>query len=138
MKYSVPENIGGELRKLEGVANAEISDLIFGTSQANKPKMTVKYVITDEMEGLGDDEPSAVGENVLETYSLQPQALWKVNDLYKMCTGERIPQGDHDKEEFEGMLIDALVGKQFSLVLQLGTNQQGEERTEVASKALIG
>ena len=137
MRYTVPEDIGSELRLLEGVATAAIEKLIYGKSSTGNPKLTVKYIITEDMDTIPDGDPSAIGDTVLETYSLQPQAMWKLNDIYKLCVGERIPQGDFSQEEFEQMLGEALIGKTFSLVLQLSTDQNGKERTDVTDKAFI-
>lgn len=141
MQISVPADLGGgDLRKLEGVATAQISDLMFGKSRAGHPKLTIKYIITEEMDSIPDGEPSAVGETVLETFSLQSKALWKLNNLYKEVTGERIPQGDIDYEEFQSMLIDALIGQTFSLVLELeipGDGSSTDERTTVTGRTLL-
>ena len=140
MQISVPTDLGGELRKLEGVAVAQISDLMFGKSKAGHPKMTIKYLITEEMDSIPDGEPPTIGEPVLETYSLQSKALWKLNNLYKDVTGERIPQGDIDYEEFQAMLIETLIGKAFSLILELeipGDGSSTDERTTVTGKTYL-
>lgn len=140
MQISVPTDLGGELRKMEGVAVAEISDLMFGKSKAGHPKLTIKYIITEEMDGIQEGD-TVVGEPVLETYSLQSKALWKLNNLYKDVTGERIPQGDIPYDEFQTMLIDTLVGKAFSIVMDLeipGDGSSTEERTTVTDKTFLG
>jgi len=130
MKISVPENIGSDLRKLEGVATCTLQAIMFGKSKSGNPKMTAKYIITEELDSIKDSEPSAVGETVLETFSLQPQSMWKLNDLYRSVTNERLPQGDYTQEEFEQMMTEALVGKSFSLVLELQIPQDGSSTTE--------
>jgi len=140
MRYTVPEDIGSSLRKMEGVAVAEIQSLIFGKSSTGNPKLTVKYVLTEELDGTASGEGPTTGETVLETFSLQPQALWKLNDLYKSCTGERIPQGDFSQEEFEQLLSDALLNMGFNLVLNLAVPNDGkstDERTEVGERTPI-
>lgn len=140
MKISVPENISSELRKLEGIATAQTNKITFGKSKSGNPKATLIYVITDEMDGLPEGEPSAVGEAVIETFSLQPQALWKLNEVYKECTGERIPQGDFSMDEFEQMLNEAIIGHTFSLVLELQIPSDGsstDPRTTVTSRTLV-
>ena len=141
MQIKVPEDVGGELRKLEGIATATIQSLIIGKSSAGNPKLTIKYLITEEMDGIADSEPSAIGEPVLETVSLQPKALWKLNDLYKSVTGERLPQGDYSQEEFENMLNEALLGQNFTLVLELQIPNDGsstEGRTTVTDRTFLG
>jgi len=141
MQIVVPEDLGSDLRKLEGIAKAQIDAVMPGKSKAGHPKATVKYIITDEMDGIADGEASTIGEPVLETFSLQPQALWKINGLYKQATGERIPQGDFDLNGFMELLEEALVGKEFSLVLELvipGDGSSTDERTEVTERTYIG
>jgi len=140
MRIMVPEDIGGELRKLEGVAVATLQSISFGKSKAGHPKATLKYILTEEMDGIPEGEASTVGETVLETFSLQPQSMWKLNDLYKSVMGERIPQGDYGQEEFEQMLNEALVGHHFNLVLELQIPSDGsstDPRTTVTSRTFI-
>lgn len=141
MRIFVPEDIGGELRKLAGPCKAVIEKIMIGKSKAGQPKATFRYVVTDDSQlNMPENEPSAIGSVVLETYSLQSQALFNVNDVYKQVTGERIPQGDFSPEEFEELLNDALAGTEWNLILQLEVPRDGsstEERTVVAAKELI-
>jgi hypothetical protein len=141
MRISVPESIGGELRKLSGPAKATLEKVILGKSKANQPKATFRYVITEEMTCIKEGEATAIGEALLETYSLQPQAMFRLNDVYKELTGERLPQGDYSQEDFEVMLNEALTGSEWALILELKVPEDGsstEERTTVVSKELIG
>ncbi len=141
MKITIPENIGGELRKLEGPCKATLDKVMLGTSKQNQPKATFRYVITEEMACVKEGEPSSIGENVLESYSLQPQAIFNLNNVYKEVTGERLPQGDFSKEEFESMLNENLAGSEWTLLLELQTPTDGsstEERTQVVKKEYIG
>jgi len=140
MRIIVPEDIGGELRKLKGPCKATLDKIIIGKSKANQPKATFRYVITDDSQlKIPEGQPSAVGETVLETFSLQPQALFRLNDPYKTVTGERLPQGDFSHEEFEGTLNDALAGTEWNLMLELQVPTDGsstEERTNVVAREL--
>ena len=141
MNIVVPEKISSELRKLEGIAEAEVESVILGESKSRNPKATVKYVITEDMDGIPDGDPSTIGEPVLETYSLLPQSMWKINDMYKEVKGERIPQGDFTTEEFDAMLNEALVGSKWTLVLEQEIPQDGsstEPRTVVSDKTYKG
>jgi len=140
MRIIVPEDIGGELRKLEGPCRATLDKIIIGKSKANQPKATFRYVITDDSQlKIPEGQPSAVGETVLETFSLQPQAMFRLNDLYKAALGERLPQGDFSLEEFEAALNDALAGTEWNLMLELQVPTDGsstEERTNVVAREL--
>ena len=141
MKIVVPEKISSELRKLEGIAEAQIESVFLGQSKSKNPKATIKYVITDDMDGIPDGEPSTIGEPVLENYSLLPQSMWKINDTYKQVKGERIPQGDFTNEEFEEILVETLVGSNWTLVLELEIPDDGsstEPRTVVTDKTYKG
>lgn len=133
MKIVVPENVGGELAKLEGPCVAIIEKVILGISHnSQQPKATFRYVIS-EMEG--NDE--AAGQNVLETFSLQPQAMFNLNDVWKEVTGERLPMGEFSKEEFENMLNETLAGTEWDLILAIEIPQGAEEeRTVIKQRAL--
>ena len=132
IKISIPENVGGDLRLLpEDTYEAAIQDLFFGTSQKGFPKITVKWIVQSEYTGKhGKDYQSTVGENVLEAYSLQPNAVWKLNSLYKLVTGDRLPQGDYTEEEFTSLIKDALIGSEA--LLDVATdNGSGSDRSIV-------
>jgi hypothetical protein len=136
VKIHVPEDLGGELRVLpESRYAATAQDVFIGLSQAKQPKVTVKWVITSEpydipQESLAGEE-STIGETVLDSYSLQPQALWRLNSLYKELTGERLPQGEYSEEEFLGLLKEAIVGQEVILSLESDMGA-GQERSKVA------
>lgn len=135
IKITVPEDLGGELRVLpEDTYEASIQDIFYGMSKTSgAPKLTVKWVVQSEYSGKhGEDYVSTVGENVLEAYSLQPNALWKLNNLYKTTTGERLPQGDYQPEEFVDMVKNALIGAEC-LIDVMTDSSQGRERSVVAN-----
>jgi hypothetical protein len=125
MQVHVPEELGGSLRVLpEDTYDAVIQDMFLGVSKTGNPKLTVKWLVQSEYTGEKDEDYiSTVGENVLETYSLQPQALWNLNDLYKSVTGDRLPQGDYDEEEFLEMLKNALLGASMKIRLITDDNR---------------
>ena len=119
MRIIVPEEIGSELKLLpEGVVRATLEKLMLGKSGSGYPKVTARYLITEEMEGVKEGEPPTTGEVVLETFSLQPQAMFGLNSLYKAVTGERIPQGDFSPEEFMADLDEKLTDTEWDLVLE--------------------
>ena len=119
MRVVIPENLGGDLRLLPpDTYEAEVVDVFVGESKTKQPKLTVKFTVTSEFTGPTDNNfQSCIGETVLDTYSLQPQALWRLNDLYKAATGERLKMGDFDLEEFGQLMKESLVGKAFTLLL---------------------
>jgi hypothetical protein len=140
MKYVVPENVGGsDLRVLpEDTYEAEVQDIFFGLSGTNNPKATIKLVVQSEYSGRKDaDFQTCVGETILETVSLQPQAMWKINDWYKGATGEpRIPEGEYDDQQFESMLKEALVGARFNVLVETKSTN-GNEMTVVKKFSAI-
>ena len=135
MKISIPDNIGSNLRVLPvGPAEAVVDQLFLGTSKTGNPKVTVRYVVTSEMETEDALAPTTVGENVLETYSLQPQALWRLNQVYKEVGGENLPQGDYEEGVLEEMLNGTLKGTRWVLLLTTELNQEGKEYTSIQEK----
>jgi len=133
----VPEEMGGgDLRLLEGIARASLQKVLLGTSKANQPKATVKFILTEDMDGIKDGEPSTIGEPVLESFSLQPQAMWKINDLYKAVMGANIEHKDYTPQEFAAMLNEALTGTEWDLVLEIQTNRDGKPQTVVTKRSL--
>lgn len=126
---SVPKDIGGDIRAdMEGVARATLNKLHWGMSKQNKPKVTIEFTLTEDIEGI---EPPTTGEKVLEACSLQPQALWKLNSYYNQVKGEDIPAGNYSKEEFESLMEEALIGTEWDLDLMIGADDKGGARTQV-------
>lgn len=145
MKIHVPEDMGGKLKVLPEVQlNAKVQDLFLGESKANNPKVTVKWVITEEckdkkaMKAIQEFNAldTTVGENVLESFSLLPNAIWNLNDFHTDVTGSRLPMGDYSKEEFEAMLKSNLIGAQARLDLTID-HQTGSPRTIVNDRVVI-
>lgn len=126
----IPKGVGSDkLRNdMEGVAAAELTGVFWGKSQAGQPKATLQFTLTEDIEGL---EPPTTGEKVLESCSLQPQALWKLNSYYKEVTSQDFPEGDMSVDEFKEMVEGALLGSTWDLDLKIGQDQKGEPRTEI-------
>jgi hypothetical protein len=129
MKFIVPDEIGSSLRVLPNdTYEAEIQKIMFGESSTKNPKVTLKLIIQSEPTE-NDGEPT-IGEAILETCSLQPQAMWKLNDWYKGATGERLPAGDFDQEDFLTMLDEALIGSRWNILVET-KDINGEERSQI-------
>lgn len=139
MQIHIPEDIGGELKLLpDGPCNAVLTNLTLGKSKEGNPKATAMFVVTSEMY---DDpkEGTTVGEKVLETFSLLPQALFNINGLFKSVTGENLPQGDYDYETFLQILLEALKGQEFTLMLEQDINPNTRQpMTKVVDRSFAG
>jgi hypothetical protein len=138
MNIVIPDNIStGDLHVLpNGVARAVLEKVMLGKSKSGNSKATFKYTIVEEMDGA--TEPT-VGEAVLETMSLQPQALFSLAAVWKAVTGEKLPQGDYEEKEFESMLNNTLAGSEWNLVLEAQVPRDGsstEPRTTIIKKTL--
>jgi hypothetical protein len=138
MEIHIPEDIGGGLRNLpEGTYGGTIQDLFIGTSKAGEPKLTVKWLITTEFTGKQEKGyVSTVGENVLENFSLQPQALWNLNTLYRDVKGIDLAKGDYDAESLEAFLKEALLGVEANLLIEDDTGS-GEVRSKITQRVII-
>lgn len=136
MKIHVPEDLGGKLRVLpEDTYNAQIQDMFFGMSKTNNPKITCKWVITSESDQNPEGDPPTTGENVLETFSLQPKAIWNLNDLYTEVTGNRLPKGDFSPEEFTEMVKQELIGAELLIDVITDTGS-GSERSQIVNRTM--
>ena len=135
MQIHVPEDLGGKLRLLpDDIYKCAIQDMFLGTSKEGNPKLTLKWVLQSEYSGKHKkDYISTIGENVLETFSLLPQAMWNLNDLYKTVTGEQLPQGDYGPEEFVALLKEQLLGVEMQLRL-VTDNASGTDRSVVEER----
>ena len=133
-----PEDFGGgDLNLLpEGSFDGELKDLFVGESKAGNAKLTVRWELTSEYEGKKTalkefDLKTCVGEMVLDQYSLLPQSLWRLNNLYRDVTGEDLPKGQEwTGEEFQDFLKEALVGCEAKLSI-VTDDGSGEERSNV-------
>lgn len=139
MQIHVPENVGGELRVLpEDTYTAVIDKFIYKTSKSSQqPKLIGRFIIKSEYTGKHKkDYVSTVGEMVLEDFSLQPQAIFKLNDLFKKITKERIPIGDYDEQSFCEMINDRLAGTELKIDVYTD-NYTGTERSKIRTIELV-
>jgi len=135
MKITVPKDLGGDLKVLPpGPCKGAVEGISVGKSQTGQPKATVRWIVLSELYPKGDKEHTSVGERVLDTFSLQEQALWNLNAFYKEATGENLPQGDYDEAEMQVILEDALKGSEFNLILGTEMTPDGEEQTRVQER----
>jgi hypothetical protein len=142
MKFKIPENVGGgELRVLPNdTYEMEVQDVFVGTSSTNNPKATIKLIVQSEFTGKkAADFQTCIGETVLETVSLQPQALWKVNDWVKGATGEGLPVGREFEslEEFGAYLKEVLIGSRWMVLTDTKTNEGNEMTVVHKAKAIL-
>lgn len=143
MQINIPENINtGELKVLpNGIASAVLEKILLGKSKANQPKLTFRFTIIEEMAEATSDGSPTIGEVVLDTYSLQPQALFKLAQTYKEVTGEKLPHGDFDEVEFTSIVSEALCGSNWDLELQQQIPSDGSStnpRTVIVKKTFKG
>jgi len=136
MKITIPKDLGSELKVIpEGPCRAAIEGISLGKSKTDQPKATVRYVCLTELYPKGAPE-SSIGERILETFSLQPQAIWRLNDLFKEATGENLPQGDYEDTEFQEILEEALKGTEWNLLLATEI-YDGREQTKVQERTKV-
>ena len=133
---SIPKDMGGDIRDdISGVASAQLAKMHWGTSKANKPKLTLEFTLTEDIDGI---DPPTTGEKILEACSLQSQALWKLNGYYKQVSGDDIPAGDMTFEDFKALIEGAMLGTEWDLDLMIGTDDKNNPRTQVRSANFKG
>lgn len=146
MTVHVPE-MDDDLRVLpQDTYLSNMADLFLGKGKtSDKAKLTAKWIITTEctdpaVKKAKDKDgnltyESTVGAVVLDDYSLQQQAIWKLAGLWKQVTGEKLPHGDYDLEEFHTMMKEQLVGIEAKLDI-VDDDYTGEVRSKV-DKVLV-
>lgn len=118
----------------ECTVKACVERVVVGTSQTGNPKVTVRFIITEDVPN--HPEP-LVGVPILENFSLQPQAVWRLQAFYRDATGETIPEGDYTQEELADILRKALEGTEWRLHVAPEDTPQGVQRTRIVSRAKI-
>lgn len=59
--------------------------------------------------------PECVGKRVIIQTSLLPNAIWKLNQLYRACTGQDLPTGEYPLHEFYEAINKELVQPRSSV-----------------------
>ena len=138
MKIHVPENLGaGKLRILpEDTYKAVVSDAFHKIAGSGKPvcyfRWTLKSECTKPNIIKDPNYISTVGEAVLDSYSLQEQAFWRIASDLETLTGESLPEGDYDSEDPVKMIKENVVGCEASIRLEVETTNKGNQRMKVA------
>lgn len=133
VQITVPDDLGGDLRLLpEETYEAEISSITVKEASTGNPICYINWVIRSEYPGKKPKGfQSCIGEHVLDQYSLLPQSLWRINNLFKMVTGDKIPAGDYEDEAaFQALLEEALIGFEGRISI-MTDDGSGEERSKV-------
>ena len=134
MRITIPKDLGGELKVLpEGPCRAVIEGVSIGVSKEDNPKATVRYLCLTELYPKGGEETS-IGERILESFSFLPQAVWRLNDLFKEAVGDSIPQGDYEESELQEILEEGLKGTEWDLVLETEV-YEGREVTRIQERS---
>lgn len=130
----------------EDVYTAEISTIVpkEKSKSSGLPLLWLSWVITsDPSEPINEDEypdlqGTTVGKKVLESYSLSENAIWRLNSLYKVVTGNNLPTGqDFSLEEFTEMMKEALVGFVAKITLEQGEDQNDNPKMNVTGFAPV-
>lgn len=142
MEIVIPEGLSsGEVVVLpEGMARAMLDKIILGVSQAGKPKATFRYILTEEMSEKMPDGSPTMGAVVLDTVSLQPQALFTLAGIYKQATKENLSElggKTFSEEEFGAILNERLCGTEWNLILKQEIGQDGEPRTTIKKQTFV-
>ena len=137
-KITVPSDMGSDLMQFPaGAYDFALKDIILGVSSTNNPKLTFRWICQSESENMkdfGKKYISTMGATLLDTYSLQPQALFKLNGIYKQATGDQLPHGDFEMEEFVEIVKEALQGAQARIIVE--DNDDGA-RSQAAKTQII-
>jgi len=134
MRIIIPEGIGDRLRVIPaGTYEASLERVTIGMSKRGFPKATVRWIITSQNP---ESEEETVGAPVIDSFSLQEQALWRLNRLYRDVTGEDLPHGDFSPEEF-AELLEQMVGASARLVVDIDVTPDGEDINRVESWTIL-
>lgn len=126
MEIIIPETIGGTLPS--GTYDVVIESVEIRTSQSGNPKALVRYAVVD------NDE--FAGFSLFENFSLLPQALWRLNDLFRLLKKKNIPKGRYSSDEFEQILNDELRGERLVVSVTETITDDGTTRNEIVDKSV--
>jgi hypothetical protein len=135
MEIIIPETIeSGELKILPaGPAKLALTKMSCKASKTSgNPTIYAVFTVMEELANNPEGAPPTVGEKVMDTFSLQANAIWKLNDLYKAVMGDRIPMGTWStEEEFMVIINDALLNTSWDAMLLVELDQEGKEKMKI-------
>lgn len=143
MKIHIPENLGdSSLRILpDDTYQAVVTD-VFGKEAAKSSgnpvaylKWTLKSECSIEKVRKAKDYETTVGAIVLDTYSLLPQALWRLGNTYLALTGENFPEGDFEFEDVVKIMKENLVGCETKIRIKKEPTPTGADQMKVEEVA---
>jgi len=138
----VPEDLeSGKLRIFEEDTYRAVVKDVFGklSKSSQQPMVYLVWIIKSEYSGRKKkDYQSTIGERVLDPYSCQEQALWRLNDVYIELTGTRLPAGGMELDDFAEALKVNLVGMEAMIDLTVGETNTGDSRMNVEQVMGVG
>jgi hypothetical protein len=128
MKIVIPDTFDDTIPP--GEYELAIENVSVRESRSGNPKLVVKWCV------VNDDERA--GAAIFEHYSLLPQALWKLNNLYRTVTGEKLPSGAFSIDEFISLMQEKLCGARFKAVVGETISENGNVSNEITEREFIG
>lgn len=78
-----------------------------------------------------DDSVKTVGRKVFANWTLTEESLPIVNTAYKALTGQDLPAGSFEIDEFASLITSNIQNKECLVEVQLRTGQDGVERNDI-------
>lgn len=139
MRITIPED-DGDLRLLpEGPAVAMLEDFVLTKSSKGNPVLYATFTLVEEMANADPEDESTIGARILESYSLLPQAIFKLKKTWKAVTGEKMPHGDYEEEDILQMVKDSLCGSVWDVILETNIppgKTEADARSQIADMTL--
>jgi len=125
----------------EDTYSAELTDITTKLSKSSQQPVSwfIWTVTSDPLEPIDEElfpdlQGSTVGKKVLDSYSLQENAIWRLNQIFKILTQENLPTDqDYSMEEFNEMLKERLVGSDVTMQLSIEEDNNGVQRNRPES-----
>jgi len=122
MKISVPKDLNSFSVVPAGIYRAAVTGYKCGTSAAGNPKISVEMTIQSD----GPNGEKTVGRKVFDNLTLTENALGIVDSKFKALTGDNLPVGDFEIDEFMNMITSRINGREAVIEVTITSGDNGE------------
>lgn len=137
----IPENqdFSGFRTLPDGPAVIMLEKMKAGLSKKKQPMITATFVVVEEMANANPDEPETVGAKVVEFYSLQENAQFKIIQDYKEVAKENMPHGDYQTaQDLLDVIAPVMEGSEWDAILEneYVPKEEGEDLSSLDDEEL--
>lgn len=127
MRINVPKNLG-----IQTIPPAvyRVRCTGYKTRTSQKGNLCINPELTVQTQGP-DETVKTIGRKIFDGWTMTEESLPVVNAAYKALTGEDLPAGEYEIDEFVAIITSRILNREALVQVDIGLDQAGVERNNI-------